>query len=427
MMPRPYLSRDLSQKYLLIAGLYLAQGLPGGLIAYTLPVLMREQGVAQKWISLFSLIALPWSIKLLWSRLLDRSPRKAAYIVLSFVLTAACWLALSVLPIERLTDGREMVIALLLLLLLANFIMASQDIITDGLTVRLLTDSERGFANSLQVVAYKLGMLISGGLFLSYYAQIGWQNGMRLLVLVLALGYVPILYHLYAVRTPQLSAALTPHEVQTSRRAHSLIAVINGFIRSSGVPYWLLLLCAYKLPDGLISTIVRPFAVDYGIDEAIIGRAASYAIILGGISGIGAGLIWRWQRARFPLLLLVLAVMQIAANLGYYALTRLPDTPQLWWAVSLFEPVVDTMSTVILFATMMHYARQDYAGVDYTFQATLLVVTAGIMHLVGGWMTDAYGHGAVFLSAVALSLLTVGLVMKSLQTATAEAVKLKNK
>ena len=37
----------LWHKYLLIAGLYLAQGLPGGLIAYTLPVLMREQGVAQ--------------------------------------------------------------------------------------------------------------------------------------------------------------------------------------------------------------------------------------------------------------------------------------------------------------------------------------------------------------------------------------------
>ena len=31
----------LWHKYLLIAGLYLAQGWPGGLIAYTLPVLMR--------------------------------------------------------------------------------------------------------------------------------------------------------------------------------------------------------------------------------------------------------------------------------------------------------------------------------------------------------------------------------------------------
>ena len=89
----------LWHKYLLIAGLYLAQGLPGGLIAYTLPVLMREQGAAQIWISAFSLIGIPWSVKLLWSRVLDQSPSKASYIGLSFILTALCWLALSIQPI----------------------------------------------------------------------------------------------------------------------------------------------------------------------------------------------------------------------------------------------------------------------------------------------------------------------------------------
>ena len=160
----------LWHKYLLIAGLYLAQGLPGGLIAYTLPVLMREQGAAQIWISAFSLIGIPWSVKLLWSRVLDQSPSKASYIGLSFILTALCWLALSIQPIATAFTEQKTTLMVLILLLMANFIMASQDILTDGLTVRLLNDEERGFANSLQVVAYKLGMLISGGLFLSHYS-----------------------------------------------------------------------------------------------------------------------------------------------------------------------------------------------------------------------------------------------------------------
>lgn len=422
---RDHSTTFLWHKYLLIAGLYLAQGLPGGLIAYTLPVLMREQGVAQMWISAFSLIGIPWSIKLLWSRVLDQSTDKARYIVLSFVLTSICWLTLSLQPIAHAFAQQHTLILVLVLLLLANFIMASQDILTDGLTVRLLNDQERGFANSLQVVAYKLGMLISGGLFLSHYTDLGWQTGMQWIVLILTLGYLPVLYQLIWRRDPALHKALSPvHSVAHHSNAHSkstLWSLIKGFIQTTGVPYWLLLLIAYKLPDGLISTVVRPFAVDYGISKTVIGQAANYAIIFGGLSGILAGFLWRWQRIPYQKLLLLLALMQLLSNLGYCALTYLPHTPTLWWAVSLFEPMVDTMSTVILFATMMHYARQAYAGVDYTFQATLFVIASSSMHLLGGWLTDTFGHRMVFICAIALSLLTMTLILKPLKARDAHA------
>lgn len=150
------------------------------------------------------------------------------------------------------------------------------------------------------------------------------------------------------------------------------------------------------------------------MSKATIGHAANYAIILGGISGIIAGFLWRWQRIHYQHLLLMLALMQLFSNLGYTALTYVPHTPTLWWLVSLFEPIVDTMSTVILFATMMHYARRAYAGVDYTFQATLFVIAASSMHLVGGWLTDAFGHRAVFMTAIALSIVTMVLILRPL-------------
>ena len=76
--------------------------------------------------------------------------------------------------------------------------------------------------------------------------------------------------------------------------------------------------------------------------------------------------------------------------------------------------MVDTMSTVILFATMMHFARKTYAGVDYTFQATLFVVAASSMHLIGGWLTDLFGHQMVFGAAIALSFITILLTLKPL-------------
>ena len=52
---------------------------------------------------------------------------------------------------------------------------------------------------------------------------------------------------------------------------------------------------------------------------------------------------------------------------------------------------------------------------DYTFQATLFVIAASSMHLIGGWLTDAFGHRAVFGMAMLLSLVTIGLILKPLQ------------
>ena len=47
----------------------------------------------------------------------------------------------------------------------ANLVSATQDIATDGYAVTMLKPEWRGLGNSIQVVGYKLGMVIgSGGL-----------------------------------------------------------------------------------------------------------------------------------------------------------------------------------------------------------------------------------------------------------------------
>ena len=62
---------------LLLASLYCAQGLPSGLLAHALPVLLRQHGVDLALIGLLKLLALPWLLKVFWAPWLDRlaSPR----------------------------------------------------------------------------------------------------------------------------------------------------------------------------------------------------------------------------------------------------------------------------------------------------------------------------------------------------------------
>ena len=82
-----------------------------------------------------------------------------------------------------------------------------------------------------EVVAYKLGMLISGGLFLSHYSELGWQSGMQLIVLILAMGYLPVLYQLWWRRDAALHHSLrstSQTQSPSEHKAQSLWRIIKA-------------------------------------------------------------------------------------------------------------------------------------------------------------------------------------------------------
>ncbi len=65
-------------------------------------------------------------------------------------------LTLALLDLDSASRG------LLLAVLVFNLLAATQDIVTDGLAVRVLAARERGLANAIQVGAYRLGMILGG-------------------------------------------------------------------------------------------------------------------------------------------------------------------------------------------------------------------------------------------------------------------------
>ena len=75
-----------------------------------------------------------------------------------------------------------------------NLIAATQDIVTDGLAVRMLDARERGLANGIQVGAYRIGMMFGGGLLLRVFAMTNWTVDVRRAWrALLALTMIPVL------------------------------------------------------------------------------------------------------------------------------------------------------------------------------------------------------------------------------------------
>src|SRR5262245_24981278 len=121
----------------LLIALYLAQGLPYGFFTLFLPATLRQSGSSLKAISALTLLYLPWALKFLW----------APYVEL--VGTRRQWLlglqcsAVIVAALLTFADiGQHGFLPLIVAAFVLTIIAATQDIVTDGLAVRLLDDKE---------------------------------------------------------------------------------------------------------------------------------------------------------------------------------------------------------------------------------------------------------------------------------------------
>ena len=298
--------RPATATLILLASLYCAQGLPSGLLAHSLPVLLRQHGVDLALIGLLKLLALPWLLKVLWAPWVDRlaSPRLGHHrgwiLPLQLgVITVIATLAL--MSPERLFDSHFFL--LIGLLLLVNLAASTQDIATDGLAVRLLPERWRGLGNSLQVGGYKVGMLVSGSGLLLAMDALGWNLSVALVALLLVLMTLPIWRFNERRELPFQPAQAEP------AGPGLLLRHYRGLLLQPGMLFWLAVLLSFKLGDALGSPMIKPMLVDQGWSNAELGQLT----LISSLAGIAGALLGGLLYARIGVLraLILFGAVQI--------------------------------------------------------------------------------------------------------------------
>jgi hypothetical protein len=69
--------------------------------------------------------------------------------------------------------------------------------------------------------------------------------------------------------------------------------------------------------------------------------------------------------------------------------------------------MADGMSTVALFAGMMCMCRAEHEGADFTVQASVQVLLAGVVGAASGVLAKLIGYQALFVSAGVLGLIVL--------------------
>jgi len=397
--------RPATATLILLASLYCAQGLPSGLLAHALPVLLRQHGVDLALIGLLKLLALPWLLKVLWAPWVDRlASRRLGHHrgwILPLQLTVIAIVTTLALLTPQLLFDRYFLL-LIGLLLLVNLAAATQDIATDGLTVRLLPERWRGLGNSLQVGGYKVGMLVSGSGLLLAMDWLGWHLSLGLVAALLVLMTVPIWRFAENRQLPFQPALAEP------AGPGLLLRHYRGLLLQPGMLLWLVVLLSFKLGDALGSPMIKPMLVDQGWSNADLGQLTLISSLVGIAGALLGGLLY----ARIGALraLLLFGLLQAAGIAAMAWLVGAGGQPVLVYAVALFEQAADGMSTVALFAVMMRQCRPEHEGADFTLQASVQLLLAGLVGASSGWLAEQLGYQALFVSAGVLGLLALPLV-----------------
>ena len=365
----------------LLSSLYAAQGLPFGFFTLALPVLMREAGWSLTAIGLLQLLALPWLLKFLWAPWVDHHGARRTWLLGLQGGSVAAALTLAWLDLGSASRG------LLLAVLVFNLLAATQDIVTDGLAVRVLAARERGLANAIQVGAYRLGMILGGGGLLWLWARTNGSTVFAVMAALLALSTWPV----WQMREPTRGAG---DDDSASRPRPTPGQLALGWWHRALAPGMLTfaaLVFCFRFGDQMVSSLITPFVSDQGASKETIalmkGAVGSGASLLGAL--LGGALMVRVNR-RTAMLSTGLGQaltfgLYMAAALGWGGM------PLLWWA-TVAEGVVGTMATVALFALMMDASDPDHAGTDFTLLASVVVGVGSLGAIAGGVVGDAWGY-----------------------------------
>lgn len=378
-----YLDIFKSRRIGVITLLGFASGLPLALTGGTLQAWMAVDGVDIRTIGIFALVGLPYTIKFLWSPIMDRfAPpifgRRRGWIIITQICLA---IGISLMAFSSPKNGTYL---LGILALTVAFASASQDIVIDAYRTDILREKERGAGAAVFVMGYRIAMLVSGALALVLSDRIGWQNTYLLMAGIMSLGIVSVL--------------IGPEPDQKVNPPKDLQEAVWGplkdyFSRKAAISL-LILIVLYKLGDAYAGTLTTAFLIKgIGFSPTDVGTINKglglVSLIVGAIFG-GA------LMARLGLFssLLLFGLLQAVSNLSFMALAWIGKSYGMLIFAVAFENISGGMGTSAFISLLMTICNQRYSATQYALLSSIAALgrifiapTSGFIVQSTGWPT----------------------------------------
>ncbi len=376
--------RDFFQVYgnrrvLCLLGLGFSSGLPLALTWSTLQAWMATEKVALSIIGIFSLARLPYTLKFLWSPLLDRFAlpwlgRRRGWIVVSQVLLAAGILLLG------MTSPRSAPAWVFGMALMVAFLSASQDIVADAYRTDVLATQELGTGAATWLVGYRLAMITSGAVAMILSDHLPWRQVYAAMaaLMLLCIGFTLI------APEPQ-DQVIPPKNLKDA-----VWGPMTAYFRRSGAIEMLLFIVVFKLGDVVAGAMTTPFLLDVGFTRTDVGTVnkgfGMVSTILGTLAG--GSIISKLGINRS---LWVFAFLQVFSNLGFTVLALLGHNyPAMITAIGI-ENICGGMGNAAFIAFLMSLCDKRFTATQYALLSSLMAVAGAVAGVPTGFLAAHLG------------------------------------
>lgn len=407
-----------SRKIVALLLLGFASGLPLFLTSKTLQAWMTDAGVDLTSIGLFSLVGLPYSLKFIWSPLMDRFVppflgRRRGWLLITQILLV---IAIAIMSVQ---NPKEALFFVAINALLIAFFSASQDIVGDAYRTDVLEKPEMGAGAAVFVLGYRIALLATGALALILADRMSWNLVYLCLAGLMALC---IVFTLFA-----------PEPKEDNNAPQSLVdAVIlpfKEFFERSGITsgaLMLLFIVLYKLGDGLLGNMATPFLLspEMSFSKTDIGAIQGGMGLLATIVGtlVGGSIM---SKIGINKSLWLFGGLQAISNLAYFVLSKLNQNYQLtelatqypqypfsqipsYYQVMIISINIENfcggLGTAAFVAFLMSLCNHKFSATQYALLSSLYAVSRDILVAPAGKLADTIGWSNFFLFSLIIAI-----------------------
>ncbi len=379
------------RRMVLICVLGFASGLPLALTLATLSAWLAQAGVSRTAIGLFALVGLPYTLKFLWSPLIDgmRLPFLSAWLGRrrGWLLMSQVALGLAIFALAGADPARDVMLTAVLALGVA-FLSATQDIVIDAWRVEILAAREQGAGAAAVQLGYRVGMLASGAGALYIADAFGFQVAYGVMAVVMAIGMIatlmanePLAPGGPQTKVPALSYGMV-HWVDSHVVRH-----FADFVQRPGWLAILLFIVLYKFGDAIAGVMANPFFIDIGFSLSEIASVTKVFGIVATLAGTVAGGALVARKGIFAALMLC-GVLQMASNL-MFAVQALVGSDIIVLTMTIaVENFSGGMGTAAFVAYLSRLCSFAFTATQYALFSSLAAVGRTVLSSGGGWLAD---------------------------------------
>ena len=393
-------ARDL-RLLIVIALLYVTQGIPLGLAMEALPTILRQDGASLRALALLPLVGLPWILKFVWAPIVDnrwseRLGKRRSWIIPMQAIVLICLVATALIGV-----GNGTALAAIALFAIASLASATQDTATDGLAVENFGGNMLVRANAVQVGGTMIGFFAGGSGSLILSGMFGRTMGLLGIATIVALGLILIV----AWHEPR-------HD---HRRTSRTPASLRRFMKRNGAWHVLAVALLTAMTASATFSLFKLFLVDQGWPLERIGAIGMMGGMATILIGCGGG-AWFITRAGLKPIILVSIAFLLTATLLWGLMTT--GTIPIDFAAALAAVLAGSIggggASVGAMTFAMRFAQRDHqAGTDMTaVQSSRDFGEIGANSLAT-MIAAGLGFGAAFLSAAGMAMLAGLAVVRS--------------